>query len=105
MVSRRKTNKAILQVLTGSSEVLGRIQEDFHTMLKAREKEGHRSIEITCFYEELSHRMIGDVSMIFLLFSQRRVIRRAKSVSLLFKFTRASSKRFYEHRVTDFTVL
>ena len=56
-------NKAIFQVLTPASEVLGRIQEDFHTMLRAREKEGHSAIEITCFYEEVPHWAVPKVSI------------------------------------------
>ncbi|SPO01801.1 uncharacterized protein DNG_04474 [Cephalotrichum gorgonifer] len=49
----KRTNSHILEVLKRDSEVLARIQNGFHTLVKARISEGLPPIEITCFYEEL----------------------------------------------------
>jgi hypothetical protein len=40
-------------VLKRDSEVLARIQDGFHTMVKARSLVEPPPIEVTCFYEEL----------------------------------------------------
>jgi len=58
----KQTNPQILQVLRSDSEVLARIQDSFHVMVRARNQEGIRPIEITCFYEELPLPGIGSVS-------------------------------------------
>jgi hypothetical protein len=39
--------------------VLARIQDGFHTMIKARSVEGLPPIDVTCFYEELPLPGIG----------------------------------------------
>jgi hypothetical protein len=57
----RQTNPRILAVLQSDSEVLARIQKDFHTMLRARAVKGHRNISITCFFEELPLPGVGQV--------------------------------------------
>ncbi|KAI3316912.1 hypothetical protein HD806DRAFT_541795 [Xylariaceae sp. AK1471] len=49
----KQTNSKIVEVLKQDSEVLARIQHDFHTMIRARNQEGLQPIEISCFYEEL----------------------------------------------------
>ncbi|RKK17486.1 hypothetical protein BFJ65_g7820 [Fusarium oxysporum f. sp. cepae] len=49
----KQTNSNIVQVLRRESEVLARIQDSFHTMIKSRITEGLSPIEISCFYEEL----------------------------------------------------
>lgn len=49
----KQTNSEILAVLRRDSEVLARIQDQFHTMIMARSKEQTELIEICCFYEEL----------------------------------------------------
>jgi hypothetical protein len=46
----RTTN--ILATLKPSSEVLARIQREFHTMLRVRSEQGKSPLHITCFYEE-----------------------------------------------------
>lgn len=56
----KKTTKEILRVLTIESEVLARIQSDFHTMIRGTAQSG-TSIAITCFYEELPISGIGMV--------------------------------------------
>jgi hypothetical protein len=59
----KQTNAQIVQVLKTNSEVLARVQDGFHTMIKARAASGHEAIEITCFYEELPLPGIGMVSL------------------------------------------
>lgn len=49
----KQTNPQIVEVLRSDSEVLARIQDSFHTMIRARNQAGGAPIEITCFYEEL----------------------------------------------------
>jgi protein SERAC1 len=58
----KQTNSQILTVLQSDSEVLARIQDSFHTMIRGRNKDGLQPIEITCFYEELPLLGIGAVS-------------------------------------------
>ncbi|CAN9414990.1 unnamed protein product [Alternaria alternata] len=57
----KQTNAEILAVLKGDSEVLERIQGNFHTMIRARSQNGLAPIEITCFYEELPLPGVGTV--------------------------------------------
>ena len=61
----KQTNSQILEVLKSNSEVLARIKEDFHTMIRARGEQGQRPIKITCCYEELPLPGIGEVSLRF----------------------------------------
>lgn len=49
----KRTNSKIVEALRHDSEVLARIQDSFHTMVRARNAEGLPPIEITCFHEEL----------------------------------------------------
>lgn len=58
----KQTNAQILAVLQSESEVLARIQDSFHTMIRARNEDGLRPIEITCFFEQLPLPGIGVVS-------------------------------------------
>jgi hypothetical protein len=58
----KKMDTGLLEVLTPESEVLSRIQQEFHTMLRARRDKGLDVINITCFYEELPVRGVGEVS-------------------------------------------
>jgi hypothetical protein len=57
----KQTNTEIVAVLRRESEVLARIQEGFHTMVKARSREGQGQIDITCFFEELPLPGVGQV--------------------------------------------
>ncbi|KAF2741827.1 hypothetical protein M011DRAFT_413767, partial [Sporormia fimetaria CBS 119925] len=50
----KNANVDIINVLKTDSEVLARIQRDFHTMLRGPSFEFRAPIKITCFYEELS---------------------------------------------------
>jgi hypothetical protein len=56
------TNLRIVKVLQKDSEVLARIQNEFHSLLRSRRQEGNNPIEITCFYEEVPISGIGEVS-------------------------------------------
>jgi protein SERAC1 len=58
----KQTNSEILAVLKSDSEVLERVQGNFHTMIRSRSQDGLPSIEITCFFEELPLPGIGTVS-------------------------------------------
>ncbi len=55
-------NPQILEVLERESEVLARVQDEFHTMVKSRNQERLQQIEITCFFEELPLPGVGVVS-------------------------------------------
>ncbi|KAI1120345.1 Alpha/Beta hydrolase protein [Nemania abortiva] len=48
-----KTNRKIIGVLQRDSEVLFRIQKGFQELLRSQQKDGTRTLEITCCYEEL----------------------------------------------------
>jgi hypothetical protein len=58
----KQTNPQILAVLESDSEVLSRVQDGFHTMVRSRTQERLQPIEITCFYEELPLSGVGVVS-------------------------------------------
>lgn len=58
----KQTNQQILAVLESDSEVLARVQDEFHTMVRARNQERRQEIQISCFYEELPLPGIGVVS-------------------------------------------
>ncbi|KAJ2981238.1 hypothetical protein NUW58_g6735 [Xylaria curta] len=55
----KQMNSKILEVLRADSEVLARVQDGFHTMVRARSQEGYQPIEISCFYEELPLQGVG----------------------------------------------
>lgn len=57
----RQTNPKIIEILKADSEVLQRIQAEFHTMLRQRERDGKVPIAITCFFEELPLPGVGEV--------------------------------------------
>jgi protein SERAC1 len=58
----KQTNPEILQVLKSDSEVLARIQDSFHAIVRSRNNAGLQPIEITCFFEELPLPGVGSVS-------------------------------------------
>jgi hypothetical protein len=66
-----RTNLRIVNVLRRDSEVLARIQNGFHTLLRPQTDEESHPIEITCFYEELPLPGIGVVSAINIHLSER----------------------------------
>jgi len=57
----RRVNHGTLEILQQKSEVMARIRQDFHTMLRGRDRSEDRQIAIICFYEELPVRAIGEV--------------------------------------------
>lgn len=58
----KQTNADILAVLKADSEVLERVQNNFHTMIRSRMQNGLPAIAITCFFEELPLPGVGIVS-------------------------------------------
>jgi len=58
----KQTNPQILAVLKKESEVLARVQDEFHTMVRSRHQKRLQPIEITCFFEELPLPGVGVVS-------------------------------------------
>lgn len=58
----RKTAVEIVDVLRPGSEMLANLQQEFHTMLNARQKEGKKPIKIFCFFEELAITGVGKVT-------------------------------------------
>jgi protein SERAC1 len=59
----KKTNTSLLETLRSESEVLARVQNEFHTMLRARQDDGKSQLKITCFYEELPVKGVGQVGL------------------------------------------
>lgn len=57
----KQTNTEILAVLKSDSEILERVQNGFHTMIRSRAQDRLLPIEITCFYEELPLPGVGIV--------------------------------------------
>jgi hypothetical protein len=55
------TNKKVVDVLKPGSEVLAGVQQEFHTMLRARQKNEGKGLEILCFYEERPVKGIGKI--------------------------------------------
>lgn len=56
----KQTNHEILQTLKHDSEILSRIQDEFHTLLRAQ-RDNSRPLNIVCFYEELPLAIVGMV--------------------------------------------
>lgn len=57
----KQTTTDILEVLKRDSEVLARIQAEFHTMVRDMAHNG-KPLSISCFYEELPLPGVGAVS-------------------------------------------
>lgn len=57
----KRLNESIISVLQPDSEVLARVQQEFHTMMRARSYAGKHQIRIVCFYEDLPTPGIGEV--------------------------------------------
>ncbi|KAK4450166.1 Alpha/Beta hydrolase protein [Podospora aff. communis PSN243] len=57
----KKINTDLLRVLEPESEVLARIQGDFHAMLRSRSDQGRPPLSITCFFEELPVKGVGEI--------------------------------------------
>ena len=54
-----RTNKDIVNILNPDSEMLHMVENNFHTILRQRKDD---PIEVTCFYEELAVKGIGEVA-------------------------------------------
>jgi hypothetical protein len=62
LVNAIKTaNVDLVNVLKTDSEVLARVQREFHTMLRGPTFEGKPALKVTCFFEELPVRGTGEV--------------------------------------------
>ena len=61
----RRANHGTLEILQQKSEVMARILQDFHAVLRDRDPSKDSEIAIICFYEELPVRAIGEVSYIW----------------------------------------
>ena len=59
-----QTNKDIVNVLNPDSELLHMVENNFHTILRQRKND---PIELTCFFEELAVKGIGEVVNIHLI--------------------------------------
>lgn len=58
----KRTNKEIVNVLRPGSEVLANLQQEFHTMLQARQLKSQTTPpKIFCFFEELPVSGTGEV--------------------------------------------
>ena len=57
----RPVNQGTLEILQQKSEVMARIRQDFHTMLRGWSQRRKREIAIIYFYEELPVRAVGEV--------------------------------------------
>jgi protein SERAC1 len=60
----KQTNQQILAVLESDSEVLARIQDSFHVLIRSRAQEKLPPVEVTCFFEELPLPVVGIVSLL-----------------------------------------
>jgi hypothetical protein len=60
----KKANTGILEVLKADSQVLHRIQDQFHDILKNRKQWNEPEIQIACYFEELPLMDLGFVSLI-----------------------------------------
>ena len=58
----KHVNTEIISVLKPGSEMLARVQDEFHGLLRRRRDE-ESGIAITCFYEELPLHLIGKVNI------------------------------------------
>jgi hypothetical protein len=56
----KHANLDIISVLKPGSEMLARVQKDFHSILRLRKDEG-TEIAITCFFEEHTVPVVGEV--------------------------------------------
>lgn len=62
----KHANSDIVSVLRPGSEMLARIQDGFHGLLRVRREEGSE-IALTCFFEELPLPVVGKVRLTLLI--------------------------------------
>jgi protein SERAC1 len=70
----RKSNTEIIGVLKPGSEMLANLQQEFHTMLEKRSKDGKPQIKIFCFYEEIPVVGVGEASLAILYRTMLRML-------------------------------
>ncbi len=58
----KRLNEPLITVLQPESEVLARIQQEFHTMIRARNEAGRPKMRMVCFFEDLDTPGVGAVS-------------------------------------------
>ena len=58
----QQVNWGTLEVLQHKSEVMSRIRQDFHTMLRERDQTKDAEFKIICFFEELP---VWNIGMVF----------------------------------------
>jgi hypothetical protein len=63
----KNANVKLVNLLTRESEVLARVQQDFHTMIRGSANGKNLEIGITCFFEGLPIRGIGEVRDVLML--------------------------------------
>lgn len=68
----KHTNTNIVSVLKPGSEMLARVQDEFHGLLRKRRDE-ESEIAITCFFEELPLHLVGKVNVTILACFIKRV--------------------------------
>lgn len=62
LVNAVKTaNVELVNVLKPDSEVLARVQREFHSMLRTLARDTSKALDICCFFEELPMRGVGEV--------------------------------------------
>ncbi|KAI9715747.1 MAG: hypothetical protein M1812_005745 [Candelaria pacifica] len=57
----RKSNPEIVGVLKPGSETLANLQQEFHVMLDARQKNGKKPVKMFCFFEEIAVVGVGEI--------------------------------------------
>ena len=57
----RRINHEILKIFQQKSEIMTKIRQNFHTMLRNRNRNTNKKIAIICFYEKLSIRIIEKI--------------------------------------------
>jgi pimeloyl-ACP methyl ester carboxylesterase len=63
----KNANVKLVNLLTRDSEVLSRVQQEFHKMVRGSANGKNLEIGITCFFEELPIRSIGEVRDVLML--------------------------------------
>jgi hypothetical protein len=57
----KNANVNLVNMLKPDSEILGRIQREFHEMLRSSTRDPALAMDVACFFEELPVRGIGEV--------------------------------------------
>lgn len=57
-----RVNQQTLEILEQKSEIMTRIRQDFHMMLRGLDRDQEMELAIICFYEELSMRIVEEIN-------------------------------------------